>query len=190
MHLRFKTQCYLKGHVAIDELFNEGIGQLLKSFQSSQVYKDCSDESYFTAVLENLIRSGLSGLTSEDKLSHIFRGLDCLCEKYKTKTRDLREDLDGESRRQVEKAVTDAIKIAEKDLLKLEESVKSKGDNQVEAIERIRRNMVKSLPYYDTAYGRAVIDLMHKFDLSDAEVVETYYKQHPRWDRKKCTCSI
>ena len=185
MHLRFKTPCYLKGHVAIDEVYNDGIGQLLNSFQSSEIYNDCSDESYFTAVLENLIRGGLGRLTSEDKLSHIFRGLECLCEKYKTKAKDLREDLDAESKRRVEKVVTDAIKIAERDLLKLVEAAKSEGDNQVEVIERICRKMKQCQPFSDTAYGRSVIDLMHKFDLCDAEIVEAYYEQHPRWDGKK-----
>jgi len=34
MHLGFKTPCYSKGHVAIDEFYNIGIGQLLNSFQN------------------------------------------------------------------------------------------------------------------------------------------------------------
>ena len=185
MHLGFKTPCYSSGHVAIDELYNEGIGQLLESFQSSQVYMECSDESYFTAVLENLIRGGLDCLTSEDRLSHIFRGLDCLCERYNLKTKDLRDDLDQELKAEAERVVKKAIESAKSDLLSLEKNAKSKGEEQVKIIKQFSNKMDQGYPYYDTAYGRAVIRLLHKFDLYDAEIVEAYYKLNPRWDEKK-----
>ena len=180
IHPGFKTPCYSKGHVAIDELHNNGIGRLLNSFQNSQVYSECSDESYFTAVLENLIRGGLNNLTSEDKLSCIFRGLDCLCEKYNFKTKDLRKDLNQDVKINVMKA----IKTAARDLSTLEKEERRTNEEQAKIIQKIL-GKISQCPFYDNSYGRAVIDLMHKFDLKDAEIIEAFYETNPRWDNRK-----
>jgi hypothetical protein len=183
---RFKVPCYSKGHIAIDEFFNIGIGSLLTNFQFFTDRGDSLKESYFTAVLDNLVKGGLYSLTSEDKLSHIFRGLDCLCEWYQLKEKDLRNDLDMEQRKEVEKAVKDAIISAEKRLSTLESAARANGkDPQGDAIRMISRKMQQYQPYFDRSYGRSVVNLMHRFCLNDAEVVESYYESNPRWDRRK-----
>ena len=186
VHPSLRVPCFFRGHVAIDELFNIGIGSLLTNFQSISDHLDPLKELYFTAAMENLIKGGLYDLTSEDKLSYIFRGLDGLCEKYNLKANDLRTELEPEQKDKVERIVNDAIELAETRLSSLEKEVRSEGkEHQGDNINAILRKMKQNQPYFDTSYGRAVVRLLHKFHLNDAEVVESYYESNPRWDRRK-----
>lgn len=182
VHPSLKVPCFFRGHVAIDELFNIGIGSLLTNFQSL----DLLNELYFTAAMENSVKGGLHHLTSEDKLSYIFRGLDGLCEKYNLKRYDLRNDLELEQKEKVERIVKDALKSVEAGLSSLEKEVRGQGKrHQADNINIILGKMRQNQPYFDTSFGRAVISLMYKFDLNDAEVVELYYESNPRWDKRK-----
>ena len=45
--------------------------------------------------------------------------------------------------------------------------------------------MQQSQPYFDRAFGRSVVNLIHKFSLNDVEVVESFYESNPRWDGRK-----
>lgn len=183
---RFRVPCYSRGHIALDEVFNIGTGSLLTNFQSSPYHGDSLEDSYFTAVLDNLVKGGIYAQTSEDKLSHIFRALDCLCEIYKTKERDLRQNLDRKQKMDVESAVKDAIKFAEERLLVLENNARINGNKpQGDAIRAISIRMKQNQPYFERGFGRSVVNLIHKFCLNDVEVVESYYKDTPRSDNKK-----
>lgn len=182
----FKAPYYSKGHVAIDEFFNIGIGSLLTNFESFPDRSDSLKESYFTAVLANLVKGGLDNQTTEDKLSYIFRGIDCLCEKYKLKTENLRKDLDRKQIREIEDAIKNAIEFAGESLYMLEEEARCNGNYpQVNAIRAIFKKMQQNRPYFDTSYGLAVVNLMNNFRLNDAEIIESYYVSKPRWDKRK-----
>ena len=158
----------------------------MTNFQFFPDRGDSLKESYFTAVLDNLVKGGLYSLTSEDKLSHIFRGLDCLCERYQLKERDLRDDLDTKQRTQIEGAVRDAIKVVRKDLSILEKDARTNGkDVQGDAIRAISSRMGQIQPYFDRGFGRSVVNLMLQFGLNDGSVVESFYKENPRWDKRK-----
>jgi len=186
IHPRLKVSCYSRGHVAIDEVHNIGIGSLLTSFQFFPDRCDSLRESYFTAVVNNLVKGGLDCHTLEDKLSYIFRGIDCLCERYELKAIDLRDDLNPEQTKEIEAAIRDAIKLAENRLSILEkDSLKKGNETQCKAIRAISRKMNQIKPYLDTTYGKSVVKLMHKFCLKDVEIVETHYKSHPRRDKRK-----
>jgi hypothetical protein len=97
----------------------------------------------------------------------------------------LRKELDPEQKNKVEKAVKDANELAEIRLKALENEERSKGkEYQADIIKSILKKFKANKPYFDTSFGRSVVDLMHKFGLRDAEIIESYYKSHPRWDKK------
>jgi hypothetical protein len=63
-----KKKRVLIGWLNSYEFFNIGIGSLLTNYQFFPDRGDSLKGSYFTVVLENLVKGALDNLTSEDKL--------------------------------------------------------------------------------------------------------------------------
>jgi hypothetical protein len=132
-------------------------------------------------VLQHIVRGGLHEYTIQDKLDHLFRALDALCEQYALKkTRKPHDTLGDHYRITLRKVFRDATK----SLSEMSKQAENQG-NEAEA--KVLRQIAGQLPRaqnIETGFGKAVIALLGKFGLPDAEIVATHYETAPRSDNR------
>jgi hypothetical protein len=178
IHHRYGHNTFFKGHRSIDEEINIGIGRLLTQAQKSQSL----GKSYLRVSIRHLVRSGNEGLTLEDKLSYLFRGLDGLCNEFGfTKALNLSEVLSSECLTAVNTVITDA----DKSLRVISNNQKLvKGKTEKALIDRIANNLSRSKEVRK-GFGKNVADLLNKFELPDSDIMVEWYRQNPRPDKRK-----
>jgi len=174
LHASFNNPWFSKGHEAIDEVIHRGTGTLLSNYQFS-LHRE---NSYLTAVLKHLLRARSNSQSIEDQLTHIFRAFDCLCELYGLSTQDLTQKLD-ESQKEIIKDMLDfsgkVIRILAKTTPQLDQKI---------SIQQIAER-VKNSNNRDRDFGLALIDLLRRFDLPDADIVDHYFRKNPRKDGRE-----
>ncbi len=190
IHLSLKAPCYSKGHTAIDEIFNRGIGGLLTRWPALPDLKG-HGEPHFAKILDSLVESGDHSLTAEERLSSVLRGFGCLCETYGIKTIGSRDDSGSEQRTEMEGLVREALKLAESRLLNYIDTPKDSGIAKnsgkikgCELIGELPRKIKGFSPQHNFAYGHAIVHLMNQFELNDARIIEDYYKAKSDKDQK------
>jgi hypothetical protein len=174
LHASFNSPWFSKGHKAIDEVIHRGTGKLLSDYQFS-LHKD---NSYLTAVLKHLLRSSSSNSSIEDKMTHIFRAFDCLCELYDMSVQDLTMKLDDSQKAIIKDTLafsTDVIRILAKTTTQADQK------NSIQQIaERLQNSSNR-----DRDFGLALVDLLKKFDQPDADILDNYYRKNPRKDGRE-----
>ena len=172
IHVNPGCQSFSRGHIVIKEHIHSGIGHLLTQCQFSQHYR----QSYLHSIIKNLIQGGLYSLTIEDRLSHLFRAIDGLCEEYQLKN-ILSPNPNNKAK--IDKVIKNATK-AICNIAKQAENYASEAEmirgiaSQVAEAKNIRRG-----------FGKAVVALLDKFSLPDASIIDAHYKMNPRPDKKK-----
>ena len=173
IHATLNNPWFSSGHKAIDENIHHGIGSLLTRSQ----YSLHIGNSYLTAVLKHLVRSGMGGLLFEDKMAHLFQAFDCLCEEFKLNIQRLTEDL-NDSQKSIIKFELNSLSYRIRCQSTLVDNPEQKN-----ILMRIADKVMNS-DNFDRNFGLAVVDLMKLFDLSDTIIVESFYKSNPRKDGK------
>lgn len=174
-HMNFQRSMFISGHTAIDERYNPGcISYLLKQAQQSPNF----GKSYIRAVIKSLVISGLQGPTIEDKLSSLFRAIDCLIQEFHLNEESkAKQHLSPQIKTNVESITAEAAQAVR---------ALKKGSNnseEKEALERIANQLFQAKEAR-VGYGKAVLALLKQFDLPDAEVVTAYYAIKPRADKR------
>jgi hypothetical protein len=188
---------FSRGHVVIDEWIHNGIGRLIASYWSSS-YKNSPD---LTAIARNLVKSGFNDLTTEDRLSYLFRALDCLCIAYGLGKIDLRQKLDIDQTRAVNEAFDSfayKIHFLSREAAGKARTAAKKGlsdeSKKFEERHNILQGMESSInmnpPYMDDRYGRKVAQLLSDFELYDVSIVNSFYRENRRPDKKKSLIGI
>lgn len=172
-HLNLNNPWFSSGHATIDERIHRSTGYLLTQSQYSLHFGN----AYLTAVLKHLVRSGMKSLLFEDRMAHLFQGLDCLCEEFGLNIQRLADSL-NDSQREYYKNEIKAL--AER--IRSQSSVLS-DTNQRNALEKIA-SRIANADNTDRDFGLAVVDLLRLFDLPDAIVVDSHYRKNPRRDGK------
>jgi hypothetical protein len=166
IHAEFNNPIYFKGHVAIDEFWDPGISTLLARSQSLLHLGN----SYMFATLKHLVRAGSRNLTTEEKLTHLFQALDCLCETFDLKTQHLNQRLNTNQQMKIK----EILKKARMDIMAI--SSTATIDEQSQAIKEIA-NRTSSNPAATTRdFGLSLSDLLKLFDLPDLILIENYYQ--------------
>lgn len=181
IHATFWRSLFSRGHEAIREEIHlgerSGTGDLLTVAPSSPDYRT----AHFRIVLQHIVRGGLHGYTIQDKLDHLFRALDALCEQYALKkTRKPNDTLGDHHRVALRKVFRDATK----SLSEMSKHAENQG-NEAEA--KVLRQIAGQLPRaqnIETGFGKAVIALLEKFGLPDGEIVASHYETEPRSDNR------
>jgi hypothetical protein len=179
IHAQFNNPFYTRGHTSIDEEWNSGIANLLNCSQFSLHL----GKSYTIAILKHLIHSGYISLTSEEKMTHLFQAFDCLCEIFDLSTQNLNQNLELSQK----KAVATILQKARDDILSLANDANLEGDldraRNLEAIAaRARSNPIAT----DRNFGLCLSDLLHLFDLPDADILDHYYLNEVGKTRSWC----
>jgi hypothetical protein len=174
MHANFNNPRFSKGHEAIDEVIHRGTGTLLTNYQVS-LHRE---NSCLTAVLKHLILAGSNSLTIEDKMTHIFRAFDGLCELFGLSTQDLTQELD-QYQKEIIKENLNFSALVIRTLAKV--SLRSDQKNSIQQISQ----RVQNSNNFDRDFGLALVDLLRAFDFHDADIVDYYYQKTPRKDGRK-----
>ena len=171
IHVSLGRPCFSKGHRSIDEVIHRGTGQLLTCSRYSLHRRG----SYLNSIIKHLIRGGLDGILLEDKMSHLFRAFDSLCEVYNLNTQHLTEDLDDYQKGVVKQSIDSAA-------LKIRQVAKATcNSDQRNSLLRIADRVTNS-GNKERDFGLAIIDLLKKFSLPDADIVDVHYQANPRLD--------
>lgn len=166
IHVEYNNPIYFKGHTAIDEFWDPGMGTLLTRSQSLLHL----GHSYMIATLKHLVRAGSRNLTTDEKLTHLFQALDCLCETFDLETQHLNQRLNMSQQRQIK----DILKNARQNIMAI--SSAAINDGQSQAIGEIA-NRTSSNPVGTARdFGLCLSDLLKLFDLADINIIEEYYQ--------------
>lgn len=174
-HMRLGVPAYSRGHRAIREDIHGGIGRLLTCSPKS----DHWNKPYLRVALSHLIKGGLSGLSVEDSLSHLCRGVDALCDGLGLKKAARLESLLGEDSCHTLEATLAA---AQKSIRKLAEEIHTQGrDGEAATLKRVADRIGKSANV-EAGFGKTVVTLLEKFHLPDAGIMARHYASNPRRD--------
>lgn len=181
IHAKFWRSLFSRGHEVINELFHcgekSGTGYLLSIAPTSDDYAS----PHLRIVLQHIIRGGLAGYTIQDKLDHLFRALDILCEHYDLKKiQTPNQTLENESRGKLKKVFKDATKAINNIA---NEADKSGKDGEAKVLRRISQQLRRAMNI-ETGFGKAVISLLNKVGLPDADIAAAGYARKPRPDER------
>lgn len=175
LHLTRSQPQFTKGEKAIHEIVHGGTGHLLTCAQEV----DCFEERYFNVVIEMLVRAGEVGLSTEEKLNDLFIALDSLCKEWGCYIRfNPRKELD-EGQLQV---IDTAIKTAIEEIEEVRNTAQiSKNIIHEIVLQRIESRIKNATGPIEVSFGNAVISLLHKLELVDAEVLEKHFGNSRAW---------
>jgi len=172
--LSFGRSLFIKGAKAIDEAIHRGIGRLLTISQSCTELR----ESYFQVALRHTILGGRNGQSIEDKLDHLCRGLDALCEQHKLAQQHLLKYTSLTDKEVIQKA----IKQTESIILSIAKAADSAGDTAQSRYLQTVMGRLGNVTNQDRKFGLAICDLLKKFNLPDADILDNYFSKNPRKD--------
>jgi hypothetical protein len=116
-----------------------------------------------------------SSLTMEEKLIYVIRGLECLCMHYGLTEQYPDKRLKPENRELVRKILQNAAK----EIWSIARVAKTAQDEQEYCALSEIAERVKTTPWGKTGqFGLAVVDLLNKFDLPDAIIVDSHYAKN------------
>jgi hypothetical protein len=130
-------------------------------------------KSHLPVAMKHATQSGqYSRPTMEEKLIYLFRGLECLCKQLGLTDQHLDKRLKPENRELVRKILQKAAK----EILSIAPVAKAPEDEQEYcALSEIAKR-VKTTPWGKSGhFGLAVVDLLNKFGLPDAIIVDAHY---------------
>jgi len=177
-HVNLGEPVFLRGHAALPDIISEATGRFLTlATQSPQWNSDI-----VRVAMKQILLAGLNGPPVEDCLSHAFRALDQIC-----------EGLGLKKAQQLTDALTSNLKVEVQTILKeanqrlrelSAEARTAKNENDGRVLERIAQQLTRATTS-GTGFGKAVLDLLKRFDLPDGDVLAKHYQLHPRQDKKK-----
>ena len=174
-HRNYELEPFSRGHRTIDELVHSGSGYLLTRYQK------CVDrgQAFLSVALKHVIQGGSYGGSIEDTTVYLCRALDGLCDRYGFKSQNLLKELDTVK----EKVVTDILVAAKQEIRAAARKARKEGLlDQSRAMERIAERVRSNAANKDVDFGLAVAGLLKRFDLPDADILDTHYQNAPRAD--------
>jgi hypothetical protein len=168
VHIPFGARGYERGHAALSDLAAEALGMLLTS-------AFCSPErgaSYLRAVTHLTIDASFARQTLETRLVSLIRAFETLCCHHGLGTQDLMSNLDATQQSAVRTALT-AAAVQVRNLARTETD-----PARARAVDRIA-SRVESAAQRENDFGLAVIGLLRRLGLSDADVLQSHLASHP-----------
>lgn len=183
VHRRLRETKFTKGHRVIDELPFQGekrptgTGYLITKACGSN---ELEQSALRTAIL-HLVRSKYRGHSLDESLAHLIRGLDGLCEHYDIARQNLTENLDEYHAGEVKEVLAEAAK----KIRDLQKAAGSRDETGTAAILQTIEGRVQNAANTERKFGLALADLLDRFGMPDAKVLDAYYKMRPRADKRE-----
>lgn len=184
-HRRLRQARFSRGHRLIDDLPLEdakerptGIGHLISR---AAPRLDTLDEMPLRSSILHLVRSKHRDQSLDESLAYLCRGLDGLCEHYGVAKQNLTESLDANQKEAVKEALAEAFdKVRE-----VEAAARDAGNHRASAALGTIGGRASNAANVERKFGLALADLLMRFGLPDAEVVDEHLKSHPRPDGRE-----
>lgn len=181
--LDFGRSLYIEGHRAINEGIHRGTGRLLTNAIQCTELRD----SYLRVVLRHIILGGRHSQSVEDKLDHLCRALDALCKHYGiSQQEDLLAHTQPEDKTTIQNAIRDSISV----IRTIIRRAKKSGDFDQSRYLQTVVDRLSNVSGKELKFGLAVCDLLNKFNLSDANIMDQHYLQNPRKDSCKTWADV
>ncbi len=166
-HAGFGYPAYRKGHTAIDERVNTGVGSLLSGCHKSGVFR----QTALKVAAKHLIRAGHREGTIEDDIVNLSIAFDTLNEFFDLKKMRKEDNLSEE----IEGKVKECLKETAKRIRDLaSETLDSEDPSKLKTIAE----RVSSAPFRGPSFGKQMLRLLHLFDLPDGEILTDFCDQH------------
>lgn len=176
LHVRIGTENHERGFAAIDDLLCQGgLGQLLTLASASSEFR----KPFIRVALNHAILAGREEQTVEDRLGHICRGIESIAERFECNKQNLLAELS----RPLQDEVRSSLRTASEAIKRLTARIDPTDESLRGSLARIA-DRTASASNQDRSFGLAVLKLLEFFNLHDAEVVNAYYAQHPRADKR------
>ena len=175
LHGRFGARPFRKGRRLVEEkpLRAGGMKATGHLIECALSRSDELGENYLRAAIVHLVRARQEDQTIDDAVSHLARGFETLCKRFRTSRRSLGRDLSPTRRADVGAILHGAAK----DLKKLGRG-KGPGATGSASLDRIA-DRARGADETDNAFGVAVSRLLKAFWLPDAHILEEHYKGRP-----------
>lgn len=172
-HGYLNVKAFRKGYRLVQEmpLFGsdgtKAIGRLIECARSRS--RDFG-QNYLRAAIVHLVRARYEDLTLDDQMSHLARGFETLCKRYRTMGEVLSYGLSSSLRGDVRSIVKDAA-----DRISALRDSGTVGPGQKATLDQIA-NRALNADQRDKPFGGAVVKLVKAFWLPDAHILETHYQ--------------
>lgn len=177
IHEQHGGTIFAEGHRTIREGVHHGTGRLMTWFLSSEY----ACKSYLPVAMKHATQGGhYFPLTIEEKLIYLVRGLECLCMHFGLTDQYPDKRLKPENRELVRQVLHNVAK----EIRSIARVAKTPEDEQENCALSKIADRVKTTPWGKTQdFGLAVVDLLKKFRLPDAVIVDSHYtkKGAPTW---------
>ena len=166
-YIQFGTPAYEHGRSALSPRAPGAVGPLLTGLFSSPEL----GQNYLRAAVHQAIEAAFP-CTLEIRVVHLVRSFETLCRHFGFGAMNLTSNLDAAQIAEVNAALTAAI-------------VRVAALRMVEADPDRRRSLqrigdrVRSMSQKENDFGRAVLELLRRFDLPDADVLQPHLAAHP-----------
>lgn len=171
IHASLGHPCFSRGHRSIDEVRHRGTGYLLTQSGASLHQRD----SYLNPIIKHLIRGGLDNTSLDDRMGHLFRAFEILFDIYYLSTQYLTQSLND-----------DQIAIIEQELNSTAQKIRSEAKITSNSVQKANltkiADRVINAKNTERDFGLAFIDLLKKFSLPDADIVNIHHQTDPRSD--------
>ncbi len=158
---------YQKEYTVIDEAIHSGLGHLLSIASNSPEF----GKPYFRSLIAHLVRLQSYGRQIEDHFDLLCRTFDSLCEEHGLGVQNLAKNLPTELQTKIDSILGEATE----EVRKLQASA---GSDVQPVLDRIK-NRIANAKNTERAFGLAVVDLLEKYGLPDAKIMEKYYAEYP-----------
>jgi hypothetical protein len=128
-------------------------------------------ETFVRIAIVHLVRAKYEDQTLDDQMSHLARGFETLCKRYRTIKEALGRNLGAAQREDVQ----DTLRTAARQIRGLKAAG---GPGGAAALDRIAAR-VQSADQRDNMFGMAVMKLIKSFWLADAHILEDHYRTRP-----------
>jgi hypothetical protein len=127
-------------------------------------------ETFVRVAIVHLTRARYEDQTLDDSISHLARGFETLCKRYRTIEQVLSKNLNPSLRQDIKDALDDAAK-----RIRNLKTAGTANPGQFATLDQIA-NRAKSADQKDKAFGLAVAVLLKAFWLPDAHILENHYR--------------
>jgi hypothetical protein len=184
-HRRLREPRFSRGHHVIDELpFKNGEGRDTRTgylISKATSHPEALDEPPLRASIIHLVRSKYEGQSLDESMAHLCRGLDGLCEHYGVAKQNLAKSLDADQAR----VVKEALKRAFKEIREVKDTAMAAGDQEAATALNTIEGKVTNASNIERKFGLALADLLERFGMPDAKVMDEHYAQKPRADKRE-----
>lgn len=184
-HRRLREAQYSKGRRVIDDLPFEdgegrdtGIGYLITRAVSKS--KELGQSALRIAIL-HLVQSKYQDQSLDESMARLCRGLDGLCEHYSLAKQNLTRSLNADQA----KAVKGALAEASRKIRNLKNTARTAGNNGTAATLDTIEQRVQNAANVERKFGLALNDLLERFGMPDAKIIDEHYKTKPRADKRE-----